>query len=90
MTGGAEIGSLWGGVLWIAGLVAGTALIGFYGAMVVFFLVFLLLRARAPPLQVLLLTVLASGFLAILANALTLNFPAGVLQSYVELPWPLR
>ena len=90
VTGGAEIGSLWGGVLWIAGLVAGTALIGFYGAMVVFFLVFLLLRARATPLQVLLLTVLASGFLAILANALTLNFPAGVLQSYVELPWPLR
>ena len=32
----------------------------------------------------------ALGSLLVLAQALYLVFPGGVLQSYFDLPWPLR
>ncbi|HUF87888.1 MAG TPA: tripartite tricarboxylate transporter permease [Thermohalobaculum sp.] len=84
------IGHLWGGAGWIAGLVAATALVGFYLAMIGFFIAFLRLRARASWGRTLILTAAAALFVAGLANALTLNFPYGWLQSVVDLPWPLR
>jgi hypothetical protein len=82
--------SLWGGTLWIVALVALTAVIGFYLAMIAFFIAFLVFRANAGPVKVLALTVPAAVFILVLANALALNFPSGWLQSVVDLPWPLR
>lgn len=84
------IGNLWGGLAWIAGLVGMTALIGFYAALLVFFPVFLTVRAKARPLSVALMTAGCAGFILTLAWALSLNFPSGVLQGFVELPWPFR
>ena len=84
------MGTLWGGLAWIGGLVAGTAAVGFYAAMLVFFPVFLRVRAKAGWLATILMTASAGLFIAVLAWALSLNFPAGYLQDYADLPWPFR
>ena len=84
------IGNLWGGLAWIGGLVALTALIGFYAALLIFFPIFLVLRAKAGPVAVVLMTAAAAGFILLLAWALSLNFPSGVLQDVLDLPWPFR
>ena len=84
------IGSLWGGALWILGLVVVTAIIGFYAAMILFFLVFLPVRAGCGVVRTLVLTACAALFILGLADALNLNFPYGWLQSQYDLPWPFR
>lgn len=82
--------SLWNGAFWIALLVGMTGLVGFYLAMISFFPVFLRLRARTGWLKTLTLTACAAIFMLVLADALNLNFPRGLLQSIYYLPWPLR
>lgn len=82
--------SLWSGAFWIALLVALTALVGFFLAMLAFFLIYLPVRARTGPIKTLVLTAGAAAFVLLLANALNLNFPYGQLQEMVRLPWPLR
>lgn len=82
--------SLWSGAFWIALLVALTALVGFFLAMLAFFLIYLPVRARTGPIKTLVLTAGAAAFVLVLANALNLNFPYGLLQEMVRLPWPLR
>lgn len=84
------IGNLWGGLGWIAGLVGLTALIGFYAALVVFFPMFLIRRAKAGVLATALMTLGCAGFILTLAWALSLNFPSGLLQDALDLPWPFR
>lgn len=84
------IGNLWGGLAWIAGLVGLTALIGFYAALLLFFPVFLIRRAKAGLLATALMTAGAAGVILVLAWALSLNFPTGYLQDAVDLPWPFR
>ena len=88
--GQAGIGTLWGGLGWIAGLVGLTALVGFYTALLVFFPMFLTVRAKAGPVATVLMTAGAAGFILLLAWALSLNFPSGLLQSHADLPWPFR
>ena len=88
--GQAGVSSLWSGAFWITLLVGLTALLGFYLALVIFFLSFLALRAKAGPVKLLVLTGAAALFMLLLADALNLNFPRGLLQDYLDLPWPLR
>ncbi|WP_142847557.1 tripartite tricarboxylate transporter permease [Telmatospirillum sp. J64-1] len=76
-------------VLWIAGLVAGTALVGFFISVVVFFLFFLRLKAGASWLRAVLLTAAAISGLLLLAHTLVLDLPGGLLQDALRLPWPL-
>ena len=83
-------GSNWYFLGWIAALVAGTWLVGFFLAIAVFLLAFLRFVANASWLQTLLITAGGLAALLILAQALFLVFPGGVLQSYYDLPWPLR
>lgn len=85
-----DIGSLWGGLAWIGLLIALSAAVGFVIALVAFFLAFLPIRARASLPTTLLLTACAAGFVIGLADLLNLNFPSGVLQQMVDLPWPIR
>ncbi len=80
---------LWHYVLWVGGLVAGTALFGFLIAITVFFIAFLRLKAGASWVRTLLLTILAVGGMSFLAWTLVLDFPGGLLQDLVDLPWPL-
>jgi putative tricarboxylic transport membrane protein len=88
--GKSGVGGLWDGALWIGGLVLTSALIGFYLAMILFFIAFLQIRARATVLQTAIMTVAAAAFILLIAKMLSLNFPSGVLQSYLDLPWPFR
>lgn len=80
----------WTGPAWIAALVAVTALVGFYIAMIVFFVAFLRLRANASWKTTVVMTACAAGFILGLAYMLSLNFPSGWLQSAYDLPWPIR
>lgn len=84
------IANIWGGLAWLVGLVVATALIGFYGAMILFFLSFLRIRAGSSWLNTIIMTAGAAIFIAVLAWALSLNFPSGWLQDVAELPWPFR
>jgi putative tricarboxylic transport membrane protein len=88
--GTAGVGGLWGGLFWIAGLVALSSLIGFVMALTLFFLAFLRMRAGAGWVRTVILTACALGFVIGLAYMLNLNFPSGLLQDSVALPWPLR
>lgn len=80
----------WTGPAWIAGLVVMTALVGFYIAMIVFFVAFLQVRAKASWSTTILMTACAAAFILGLAYMLSLNFPSGWLQSAYDLPWPIR
>ena len=84
------LGWFWAGPAWIGGLVVGTAIFGFYIAMIAFFLAFLRIRASASWAKTLLLTACAAIFILMLAYMLSLNFPSGMLQDMYRLPWPIR
>ncbi len=75
-------------LFWVAALVALTAILGFFAALVLFFIAFLKLRARATWLMTAVLTAGCAAFILTLANALNLRFPGGWLQEVYRLPWP--
>lgn len=83
-------GWFWTGPAWIALLVVTTALVGFYIAMIVFFVAFLRLRAKASWIKTIIMTASAAAFILGLAYMLSLNFPSGWLQNTYDLPWPIR
>jgi len=83
-------GGSWNGPLWIAGLVGLSALLGFLLAVAIFFPAFMYVRARQTAFWSLVYTAWALAGILGMAYALALNFPSGVLQTMVELPWPLR
>ena len=85
-----EQGGFWTYLLWFVGLVAGTALVGFLLASILFFLAFLRGPARCSWRTTLLLTAIANAGLIGVARILVLDFPSGLLQTMVDLPWPLR
>ncbi|WP_025772238.1 tripartite tricarboxylate transporter permease [Thioalkalivibrio sp. HK1] len=85
-----ESGRMWSGWLWLAGLIAGAAVVGFYAAMILFFLAFLRWRTKATWTGTLCLTGAASAFLLGLAWMLSLHFPRGLVQNAYDLPWPFR
>jgi hypothetical protein len=55
-----------------------------------FFAAFLHFKARAPVLRNAMLTASAVLFLAAMSYIFVLDFPRGLLQELVEMPWPLR
>ncbi len=85
-----ESGGFWTYLLWFAGLIAGAALVGFLLASIVFFLAFLRGPARCSWTTTLIYTLVAGAGLVAVAHVLVLDFPSGLLQSLVDLPWPLR
>ncbi|MGD1878885.1 MAG: tripartite tricarboxylate transporter permease, partial [Kiloniellaceae bacterium] len=83
-------GGAWAMTGWLAAFVATIALVGFFAALIVFFVVFLRVMARISWLRVALLTLLACGLMLVLVNALNLVLPGGLAQAYLDLPWPFR
>jgi hypothetical protein len=75
---------------WLAGLLAVSALVGFVIGLALFFAAFLHFKARAPAGRNALLTASAVAFLAAMSYVFVLDFPRGLLQQLVEMPWPLR
>ncbi|MEM8841543.1 MAG: tripartite tricarboxylate transporter permease [Pseudomonadota bacterium] len=80
--------SLWITLGWFLSLLALTALFGFVIALTVFFVAFLAVRAKAPPAMIAILTAGGVGFVVMMAYLLNRDFPPGMLQELVELPWP--
>lgn len=76
---------------WLVGFVALIALVGYFLALVAFFLVFLRYVAKTSWLQTIVLTVAASALLLTMTRALNLVLPEGMLQDmyYDQLFWPL-
>ncbi|MEM8732167.1 MAG: tripartite tricarboxylate transporter permease [Pseudomonadota bacterium] len=81
---------LWATLLWFGGLLVLTALVGFILALAVFLLLFIRLRAGRPWSFALLYTVAGIAFMCAMAGLLNRDFPPGLLQSFVTLPWPLK
>ncbi|HZM33046.1 MAG TPA: tripartite tricarboxylate transporter permease [Burkholderiales bacterium] len=88
--GAAGVASPWTSVAWFAALFALAALVGYILAVLAFFAVFVRKRARRGwPLTVA-FTIAVLGCVLALGHALSLDFPRGLLQEVVELPWPLN
>jgi len=64
--------------------------VGFILALLAFFLTYLPVRAKAGPVRIVVLTGFGLAVVLVMANALNLNFPGGLLQDAYRLPWPLR
>ncbi|BBK35158.1 membrane protein [Allostella sp. ATCC 35155] len=74
---------------WLAGLFAVSAIVGFLIGLAMFFVAFLAVEARAPARRILTLTAAATAFLVGMAWLFVLDFPRGLLQEAVRLPWPI-
>ena len=85
----AEVASLREFIFWLAGFLIAAWLAGYLIAIGLFFLMFLRIKASSSWAQTLLLTTIGIGFLVTLAHLMILDFPRGLLQDAVELPWPI-
>ncbi len=80
---------LWSTLAWFVGLLVLTALVGFILALSVFLLTFIRFRARRSWSFAAIYTAAGIGFMCFMASLLNRDFPPGLLQSFVDLPWPL-
>jgi TctA family transporter len=81
---------IWYFLSWLLGLLALTALAGFFIALNVFFVAFLRLEAKESWARTIVLTLAADGVLMFLSWLMTLDLPWGLLQhKVVDLPWPI-
>lgn len=80
---------LWATLGWFALLLVLSALLGFILALGIFFLAFLRIRARLGWLFAGVLTASALALMTFLGGILGRDFPPGLLQDLVDLPWPL-
>lgn len=80
---------LWETLAWFAALLVGTALVGFILSLAIFLVSFI--RHRVGKSWVFAVIYAACGIAFICAMAWTLNrdFPPGLLQNFIKLPWPL-
>lgn len=89
-SGSSDGTTLWPSLRWFIFLFGMTALIGFILAVTIFIMLFLLSRTQLGFLKSLIYTACCIGFMSFLGYFLVLDFPAGVLQHYVAMPWPLK
>jgi len=90
--GGEDAGAphgLWATLGWFVYLLAMSAVLGFILAIGIFFLTFLRIRAGLGWRSTWILTAAAVALMIALGGILGREFPPGLLQSLVELPWPL-
>lgn len=80
---------LWPTLAWFAGLLALSGLFGFIIALGIFLLSFFKIRAGETWGKSVLLTAIGIAFMCFMAWTLNRDFPPGLLQDFVDLPWPL-
>lgn len=80
---------LWPTLAWFAGLLVLTATLGFILALGIFLFTFMIYRARVSLAFATLYTAAGIAFICAMAWVLNRDFPAGLLQGYADLPWPL-
>ncbi|MBO6759245.1 MAG: tripartite tricarboxylate transporter permease [Roseibium sp.] len=81
---------LWGTLAWFATLLGLTILLGFILALGLFLLVFFRVRAGMSWAKSAMFTGAGLSFMIAMGWVLNRDFPPGLLQSVVELPWPIR
>ena len=81
--------SFWGTLSWFAGLLVLTALTGFIIALSVFLLLLYIYRARESLPKSLIYSLSGLSFMLFMGWLLNRDFPSGLLQEVVNLPWPL-
>ncbi len=79
---------LWSTLAWFAGLLVLSALFGFIIALAIFLIAFFRIRAQISWQKTLILSAAGIAFMLTMAGALNRDFPPGLLQSFVDLPWP--
>lgn len=87
--GEVSVGGMLPQFLWFAGLAALSYCIGYVLATTVLFAAILRWRARLAWGRTLALTGMGIGALALLDYYARIDIPWGILQNYVDLPWPL-
>jgi hypothetical protein len=75
---------------WILGLLAAVAVLGFVLGVLVFICAFLRIKARVGWARTVLGASGVIGVLSLLSHLLVFDYPGGLLQQLVELPWPLN
>ena len=80
---------LWATLAWFAGLIALTGLVGFILALLVFLLAFFRIRARCSWQRTVIMTAAGIALMLVMAALLNRDFPPGLLQGAMDLPWPL-
>ncbi|MCP4624345.1 MAG: tripartite tricarboxylate transporter permease [bacterium] len=79
----------WATLAWFAVLLVLSSLVGFILALVVFLVTFIRVRAGSSWSRTLILTAGGIALMCFMAGVLHRDFPPGLLQAFVELPWPL-
>lgn len=82
--------SVWPSVMWFAFLFGLTTLVGFILSLAVFIITFLVARTSLGWPRSLLYAAVCIAFMSTVGHFMTLDFPSGLLQRMVELPWPLK
>jgi hypothetical protein len=80
---------LWATLAWFLFLLFLSGMFGFFVALAMFFLTFYRTRAHLSWLRTILFTVGGLAFILFLASVLGRDFPPGLLQRFLDLPWPL-
>ena len=84
-----ETPGLWHYILWLASFLVATVLVGFWLSIVGFFAVFLRVKTDASWGRIAAMTAGGVGFVTALAWIMVLDFPRGMLQDVLLLPWPI-
>ena len=80
---------LWTTLAWFAALLVLSALFGFIIALALFMVAFFRFRAGLGWARTLILSGLGIAGMCFIAGTLNRDFPPGLLQEFVRLPWPL-
>ena len=80
---------LWTTMGWFAGLLIMTLLLGFILALLIFLFTFMRRRAGLGNAMAAIYTACGIGLICLMAWLLRRDFPPGLLQEFVDLPWPL-
>jgi TctA family transporter len=77
-------------LFWIGGLMLAMYLVGFVLAIALFFVIFLKTKSEARWSSIALMTAATIAVLSAISYVFVLEFPAGLLQQAVPLPWPFN
>ncbi len=81
---------LWPTLAWFGLLLVLSSLVGFILALAVFLLSFMRIRAGLSWAYAAIYAAGGVSFMCVMAWVLNRDFPPGLLQAYVELPWPFK
>jgi len=75
---------------WIIFLVVLVSLFGFIIGIVILFIAVMKNKTEMPLIKILIITTGGVALMLLLSHFMVLDFPSGLLQEYVQLPWPLK